>query len=403
LQYRHWTTPYAIDRLDNGISSIPASSGCYRVRKHRLAEIIRSIADLASGKDNRRIDSTGMGGAMPIVQSRRRLLTHLGVAGVAGLGGIHAAGLGGGARSLAAEPPPEITTIRFEKAPVTCLAPQYVAEELLRAEGFTDIRYQTSDKEAPAQAVAHHELDWDLDFTPAVIAEVDDGAAVTMVAGVHAGCFELFAHDQARSIADLRGRTVGWFSGYATPRHLVSLMAKFVGLDPDKDIHWVSDANPMDLFVDRKIDAFLATAPEAQELRDRKIGHSIVNSSTDRPWSQYFCCMLFGRTEFVQKYPIATKRVVRAILKAADLCANEPQRVARLMVERGFTPRYDYALQSLQELPYGVWRDYDPEDTVRFYALRLNEAGFIKSVPKRIIAEHTNWRFVNQLKRELKT
>jgi NitT/TauT family transport system substrate-binding protein len=113
--------------------------------------------------------------------------------------------------------------------------------------------------------------------------------------------------------------------------------------------------------------------------------------------------MLFGRTEFVQKYPIATKRVVRAILKATDLCASEPERMARLMVERGFTPRYDYALQSLQELPYGVWRDYDPEDTVRFYSLRLNEAGFIKSVPKRIIAEHTNWRFLNELKRELKT
>jgi NitT/TauT family transport system substrate-binding protein len=180
-------------------------------------------------------------------------------------------------------------------------------------------------------------------------------------------------------------------------------MAKLVGLDPDKDIHWVSDPNPMELFTARKIDAFLATAPEAQELRDCKIGRSIVNSATDRPWSQYFCCMLAGRTEFIEKYPIATKRVVRAILKATDLCVSEPERVARLMVERGFTPRSDYALQTLQELPYGVWRDYDPEDTVRFYSLRLNEAGFIKSVPKRIIAEHTNWRFLNELKRELKT
>ena len=302
---------------------------------------------------------------MPIVQSRRRFLNHLGVAGVTGLGGVGAAGLGGEARSFAAEPPPEITTIRLEKASVTCLAPQYVAEDLLRAEGFTDIRYQTSDKEAPALAVAHNEWDWDLDFAPAIIAELDNDTPVTMIAGVHAGCFELFAHDDIRRVTDLKGRAVGLISDYATPRHLVSLMVKFVGLDPAKDIHWVSDPNPMDLFIDRKIDAFLASAPEAQELRDRNIGHSIVNSSTDRPWSRYFCCMLFGRTEFVQKYPIATKRVVRAILKATDLCANEPERMARMMVERGFTPRYDYALQSLQELPYGVWRDYDPEDTVR--------------------------------------
>jgi NitT/TauT family transport system substrate-binding protein len=342
---------------------------------------------------------------MPIVQNRRRFLTHLGVAGVTGLGGVGAAGLGGDARSLAAEPPPEITTIRLEKASVTCIAPQYVAEDLLRAEGFTDIRYQTSDKEAPALAVAHNEWDWDLDFAPAIIAELDNDTPVTMTAGVHVGCFELFAHDDMRRVTDLKGRAVGLTADYATPRHLVSLMVKSVGLDPAKDIHWVSypTTHPKDLFIDRKIDAFLASAPDAQELRDRKIGHSIVNSSTDRPWSQYFCCMLFGRTEFVQKYPIATKRVVRAILKATDLCASEPERMARLMVERGFTPRYDYALQSLQELPYGVWRSYDPEDTVRFYALRLNEAGFTKSTPKRIIAEHTNWRFLDEVKRELKT
>jgi NitT/TauT family transport system substrate-binding protein len=159
----------------------------------------------------------------------------------------------------------------------------------------------------------------------------------------------------------------------------------------------------MTLFVDRKIDAFLTSLPQSLELRDRRIGHTLVNSITDRPWSQYFCCMLVGRTEFVREYPIATKRIVRAWLKATDLCASEPERMAHLMVDKGFTPRYDYALQTLQELPYGVWRDFDPEDTVRFFALRLNEAGYIKSTPDRIINEHTNWRFLNEVKRELKT
>ena len=106
--------------------------------------------------------------------------------------------------------------------------------------------------------------------------------------------------------------------------------------------------------------------------------------------------------EFVREYPIATKRVLRAMLKAADLCATEPERAARLMVDRDFTSRYDYTLQALNELPYRAWRDYDPEDTVRWYALRLNEAGFTKTVPQTVIAEHTNWRFLNELKRELK-
>jgi NitT/TauT family transport system substrate-binding protein len=181
-------------------------------------------------------------------------------------------------------------------------------------------------------------------------------------------------------------------------------MANYVGLDANRDINWVTDpaVSPMNLFIAHKIDAFLSAAPESQELRDRRIGHSLVNSATDRPWSEYFCCMLFTRTEFVQKYPVATKRVIRAILKATDLCANEPQRMARQMVEQGFTSRYDYALQSLQELPYDVWRSYDPEDTVRFYSLRLHEAGFTQFLPQQIIAKHTDWRFLNELKSELK-
>ena len=39
---------------------------------------------------------------------------------------------------------------------------------------------------------------------------------------------------------------------------------------------------------------------------------------------------------------------------------------------------------------------------MRLYALRLHEAGMIKSSPNKIIAEGTDWRFLNELKRELK-
>jgi NitT/TauT family transport system substrate-binding protein len=128
----------------------------------------------------------------------------------------------------------------------------------------------------------------------------------------------------------------------------------------------------------------------------------IVNTAVDRPWSDYFCCMFNGNRRYVRDYPVATKRVMRAILKAADHCAAEPARAARLLLDRGLTPRYDYALQTLSELPYDKWREYDPEDTVRFYALRLHEVGFIKSSPNKIIADATDWRFLNELKRELK-
>jgi NitT/TauT family transport system substrate-binding protein len=151
-----------------------------------------------------------------------------------------------------------------------------------------------------------------------------------------------------------------------------------------------------------KIDAFLAFPPQGQELRTKKIGRLLINSMMDRPWSQYFCCMAAGNREFVRRHPVATKRALRAILKAADLVLREPGRAAKFLVEKGYTQRYDYALQALREIPYGKWREYDPEDTLRFYALRLHEAGMIKSSPQKIIAHGTDWRFLKELKRELK-
>jgi NitT/TauT family transport system substrate-binding protein len=128
----------------------------------------------------------------------------------------------------------------------------------------------------------------------------------------------------------------------------------------------------------------------------------VVNTNVDRPWSQYFCCLVAGNRTFVRKHPVATKRAVRAILKAADICALEPDRVARVLVDRDYVKRYDYALQTMQEVPYGTWREYNPEDTLRFYALRLHEAGMIKSSPQKIIEQGTDWRFLTELKKQLK-
>ena len=81
---------------------------------------------------------------------------------------------------------------------------------------------------------------------------------------------------------------------------------------------------------------------------------------------------------------------------------TDPAHAAQLIVNGGYTPRYDYALQTLSDNAYDKWREYDAEDTIRFYALRLREAGFIKASPQKIIAENTDWRFLDELKRELK-
>jgi NitT/TauT family transport system substrate-binding protein len=156
------------------------------------------------------------------------------------------------------------------------------------------------------------------------------------------------------------------------------------------------------LLADGQIDAYLGFPPDPQELRAKKIGHVVVNSALDRPWSQYFCCMITGNGYFVRTHAIATKRAVRAILKAASICSLDPERSARTLVDRGYASNYEYTAQVMKDLPYGKCREYNPEDTPRFYALRLHEAGMIKSSPQKIIAQGTDWQFLNELKKELK-
>jgi NitT/TauT family transport system substrate-binding protein len=334
---------------------------------------------------------------MRITQSRRLFLTTLSVAGAAGLVSV--------TTSFAADGALETTTVRLGKGSL-CGAPAFLAEELLRAEGFTNVRYpemppSTADV---AHAVGRGYVDISHGYASQFIPAIDAGEPVTLLAGIHVGCIELFANEDIRGVADLKGKSVGVQALGSNPHVLLTLMAAQLGLDPVRDLQWVTDpkVKPIERFVDGKIDAFLGFAPEPQELRARQIGHSILNTALDRPWSQYFCCMLGGNREFVRRHPVATKRVMRAYLKAADLCATEPTGAARQLVEGGYTPRYDYALQALRDIPYDRWREYDPEDTIRFYALRLREVGFIKSTPQKIIAENTDWRLFNELKRELK-
>jgi NitT/TauT family transport system substrate-binding protein len=185
---------------------------------------------------------------------------------------------------------------------------------------------------------------------------------------------------------------------------LVSIMAVQVGLDPHEDIDWVTsqNGNALDAFVAGETDAFLGFPPEPQELRARGQGRVILSTTTDKPWSQYFCCMVFANNAWIRDHPVATKRFLRALFKAAAFCQAEPETAARQLVDGGFAERYDYALQTIQELPYQRWREFDPEDAMRFYALRLHEAGMINSSPNKILADGTDWRFLNELKRELK-
>jgi NitT/TauT family transport system substrate-binding protein len=330
--------------------------------------------------------------------SRREFLTTTATAGTGALWGLRS-------DALAAEPSPETARIRLAyHSRSLCHAPLYVAEDSLRGEGFTDVQYVKTP--AVEKTLASGEVDVATHFCGPLVTQVDKEDPILLLSGLHPGCVELVGTDRIRTIRDLKGKTVA-VTDLGGGRHVfLAVLAAHVGLDPRKDINIVAHpaAEAMRLLAEKKIDGFLAAPPDAQELRGKKIGHVVINSMMDKPWSQYFCCMVAVNQEFVRKHPAAARRALRAVLRATDICAREPERVARFLVDKGYAKQYDHALQAMKEMGmgYSKWREYEPEDTLRFYALRLHEAGMIKSSPQKIIAQGTDWRFLRELKKELK-
>jgi NitT/TauT family transport system substrate-binding protein len=200
---------------------------------------------------------------MQIRQSRRDFL--------AALSAASAAGVLSARRSLADEGPPETTTLRLIYDPSICTAPNYIADELLRAEGFTDIRYVRT--VSGGDAVARGEADFNADTGAWIISRLDAGEPLMALAGLHFGCYELFAHEPIRTISDLKGKRVG-IRALRSGSHLyIATMAAHVGLDPHEDIAWVTpgpSGTTMQLFAEREVDVFLGFPPEPQELRARK-------------------------------------------------------------------------------------------------------------------------------------
>jgi NitT/TauT family transport system substrate-binding protein len=307
--------------------------------------------------------------------------------------------------AAAREPPPETQRLRLVHSPVVCLAPLYIGETMLRLEGFTDIQYVPSEAETGPSVVANGKADVTMWDVAGMFPPLEQDRPLTVLAGIHAGCQELLGNDRVRKVSDLRGKRIG-VSRFGNGDHVtISLMLAYVGIDPRRDVDWIVGAGPMEtpaLLEKGAVDAIIGFAPQPQMLRKRGIGHTLISTVTDKPWSQYFCCMAAANRDFVQRHPVATKRALRALLKAADVCAREPERVAQFMAEKGYEPHQDVAEEVLQQLPYQRWRESNPEDTLRFHALRMHEVGLIKSSPQRIIAQGTDWRFLNEIKKELK-
>jgi NitT/TauT family transport system substrate-binding protein len=192
--------------------------------------------------------------------SRRQFLGGLTLAGTAGFLAVRAAPVG-------AEPPPETTRLRLHKTAGICVAPQYVAEELLHAEGFTDVHYVELDPAKMVsslyQQLAAGSLDLTMAFVPPFLIQVDAGVPLVLLGGVHVGCYEVFGTDRVRAIRDLKGKTVAVPELGGTHHLFLASMAQYVGLDPRTDIHWAvhPPAESIQRLAEGTIDALVGFPP----------------------------------------------------------------------------------------------------------------------------------------------
>ena len=349
--------------------------------------------------------------------SRREFLRVAASVGAVGAGAVLLGGCGsddgkGGRTSTpgtVVDPPPETTTIRLPKIPALQNVhgtPLYLAQEFLTAEGFTDVQYiDVPLASGGVPQLAAGEIDISLNFAPDFTVAADAGDQLVILAGVRRSAFSLFGNDRVRSLRDLKGKRI-----WILPRDAADATAfwaallGFVGIDIETEVEFVelSLADFVPALLAGKIDVWLLTPPSSTLLRNLGDGHVVLDGMMDPPWSGYFGNFATGNRDFIEKHPAATKRALRAILKATDVCAREPERAARYLVDKGFTALpYDFVLDGIRAPSYAAWRQFDPEDTMRFYALRLREAGLVKSTPDALIARATDWRYLNEIKREL--
>ena len=335
--------------------------------------------------------------------SRREFLWKLAVTGAA-----TAIGLRPEIGAAAVEPPPETTRLRIHKGKPACWAPVYVAEPLLREEGFSDVQYVFVPQTEVAKMSREGAFDMNVGFSAKSMYNLEhEEHPLKYLSGLHVGCYALIGSERTRSVRDLKGKTV-WAGAIKNDGHHIffSTIVAYVGLDPRKDVDfvWVSKDEAIKLFQEKKIDAFMSFPPGAHELLHKGLGRTLVDTNVDKPRSQYFCCMVTGHSDFINKNPIATKRALRAILKATDMVSLDPGLAVRTLIKNNVIKEteYQHTLPELQHIPYGRWREYNPEDTVRFYALRMRDIGMIQSNPQQFIDRHTDWRYINELKKDFR-
>jgi len=365
---------------------------------------------------------SSLSGERPLSTRRQLLLRTLGT-GAALVGGSALAACA--RQSEAATPlgPPETTTVRIVY-PVDCDPGLVLAEGYLLEEGFTDVQFVNTQFTTRAW-ITKNLADFACAHSEFAVGAIADGLPLRVLSGLHSGCLELWVRDGITNVRDLRGRRISvrvkdiadmfyaWFA----------ILLGDIGIAL-KDVDFVEAGGPEDYpgmiraFVAGRADAVLAGGPQGPFLKrlPERPGHVILETMTQKPWSQYFCCNLVANRDWTQQNPVATKRVTRALLRATDAAASDHASAARdavaLIAARskaigsqaasGNFEDESIVTDTMAMCTYN-WAELDPEDTLRFFALRLADVRLITSTPQQIITRGSDFAYMRQWKGESKS
>lgn len=307
----------------------------------------------------------------------------------------------------APEPGPVETTSIVIDNQEGCETWTWLAEPFLKEEGFKDVRL--ADPIYPGVATGKSDISRSVGVPLA--AKIDAGQPILALAGTHTGCIELWARPGINDIRDLRGKRIVMFQPDILADGFYALwlgLLASAGVDRSEVRFDLGDnaghTNSIPPFLDGRADAVLASVNGGPQLRadPARTGHQIFDIGVDKPWSQYFCCLLVANRDWARAHPNAAKRATRAVLRAIDYGAKDHARTVAAAVAQNIPDAKDpqYLLEGLHHHGYN-WRDYDAAGTMLFNALRLTDAKSLKKTPSQIVAEGSDFAYFRQLQREL--
>ncbi len=300
-------------------------------------------------------------------------------------------------------PSPETSRIRITCAP--CDAPIMIAERYLQQEGFTSIEI-TDVPTGPS--LASGRIDMGIMFPPIIANSLEQGQRIVGLAGLHPGCAEIWAQPGIASLKDLRGRTIVVRSKALgdLAYSYTAIVLKQAGVDP-KDVNFVvqADADPVRLYLEGRNDAvFVATTGAAAlAANPANRGRMVHSQVKDDPWAKLDCCILVTTQDWYRANPVAAKRAVRALFRAADFQPDDRADAVKLVTDRGLfggPNNYNNVLTAANMVPAN-WRELDAEKSVRFYGQLLADVGLLKTTVDEV-AKALDLRILRELRTELK-